>query len=177
MRKLIFLALMGFAMLLNPAKAQDQEKIYDFVSIEKQPNFPGGMQKFYEYLGKEIKYPDKAKVAKTQGKVFLTFVVEKEGTLSGIEVIRGLTEETNNEAIRVIKNSPKWNPGIQKGKAVRVKYNIAVNFSLSPKGTEKKANVKKANQKFPEYPGGQAKLYSYLAKNVKYPEQAKKDKM
>ncbi|MFC3561804.1 energy transducer TonB [Pedobacter jamesrossensis] len=71
---------------------------------------------------------DKSGKNKTQGKVFLSFIVEQTGELTDVEVVRGLTEETNAEAVRVIKESPKWNAGILKGKPVRVKYNIAVNF-------------------------------------------------
>ena len=166
----MILALMGIAMLTNSVKAQ---KIYDFVSVDKQPQYPGGIAKFYEYLGKEIKYPEVAKKNKTQGKVFLSFTVEKNGKLANVLITRGLSKEADAEAIRVIKNSPNWNPGLIGGKPVRVKYNINVNFNLSP-NTDKKAAVKSGIQ--PEFPGGTNKLYSYLAKNLKYPEQAKKDK-
>lgn len=171
MRKLMILALMGIAMFVNAVKAQ---KIYDFVSVEKQPTFPGGIAKFYEYLGKEIKYPEVAKKNKTQGKVFVSFTVEQNGKLSNVNVTKGLSAETDAEALRVLKNSPNWNPGILNGKPVRVKYNINVNFNLSTK-TEKMTAVKSGIQ--PEYPGGTSKLYSYLAKHIKYPAQAKKDKI
>ncbi|NTE04752.1 energy transducer TonB [Agrobacterium tumefaciens] len=171
MRKLMILALMGIAMFINSAKAQ---KIYDFVSVEKQPSYPGGIEKFYEYLGKEIKYPEAAKNNKTHGRVFVSFIVEKNGKLSDVTVTKGLSTETDAEALRVLKNSPNWNPGILNGKPVRVKYNINVNFNLSPK-TEKMTGAKSGIQ--PEYPGGTSKLYSYLAKNIKYPAQAKKDKV
>ena len=171
MRKLMILALMGMAMLTNSVKAQ---KIYDFVSVDKQPQYPGGIAKFYEYLGKEIKYPEVAKKNKTQGKVFLSFTVEKNGKLGDVVITRGLSKETDAEAVRVIKNSPNWNPGLLGGKPVRVKYNLNVNFNLS-QNTNKKAAIKSAIQ--PEFPGGTNKLYSYLAKNLKYPEQAKKDKI
>jgi len=131
MRKLIFLALTGIAMCLNQAKAQDNSnKVYDFVSVEKQPAFPGGISKFYDYLAKEMKYPDAAKKNKTQGKIFASFIVEKDGTLTDVQVIRGLTTETDAEALRVLRKSPKWQPAQQKGIPVRVKYNIAVNFTM-----------------------------------------------
>jgi len=131
MRKLIFLALMGIAMCFNSAKAQDNpDKIYDFTSLEKAPEYPGGISKFYEFLGREIKYPEAAKQNKTQGKVFASFVVEKNGTLTDIKITRGLTKETDDEALRVLNKSPRWNPGLINGKVVRVKYNINVNFTM-----------------------------------------------
>lgn len=113
---------------------QDEENIktYDFTSIDKVPEFPGGMSKFDEFLSKNIKYPAEAIKNNVQGKVFLSFNVEKNGSLTDIQITRGLGSGTDEEAIRVIKSSPNWKPGIAEGKAVRVKYNINVNFNLSP---------------------------------------------
>ncbi|MFC4211584.1 energy transducer TonB [Pedobacter lithocola] len=113
------------------AVAVDDNKVYDFVSIEKQPEFPGGMKKFYEYLGKAIKYPPMAQENNVQGKVWLSFVVERNGELTDIQVTRGLGSGTDEEAKRVLKNSIRWVPGIQNGKPVRVKYNININFTLN----------------------------------------------
>jgi TonB family protein len=170
MRKLMILALTGIAMLTNSVKAQ---KIYDFVSVEKQPVYPGGIAKFYEYMKNEIKYPEVAKNNKIQGKVFLSFTVEKNGKLTNVVITRSLSKETDAEAIRVIKNSPSWEPGLLKGKPVRVKYNINVNFNLSQSGADKKTMIKSGLT--PEFPGGTEKLYSYLAKNIKYPKEAQKN--
>eukprot|EP01012_Entosiphon_sulcatum_P010353 TRINITY_DN16030_c0_g1_i1.p1 TRINITY_DN16030_c0_g1~~TRINITY_DN16030_c0_g1_i1.p1 ORF type:complete len:100 (-),score=16.55 TRINITY_DN16030_c0_g1_i1:91-390(-) len=97
MRKLIFLALAGIAMLFNSAQAQNNpNKVYDFTSVQKQPAYPGGISKFYDYLAKEIKYPAAAKKNKTQGKVFASFIVEKDGTLTDVQVIRHLSQEKQN---------------------------------------------------------------------------------
>ncbi|MDR6781662.1 protein TonB [Pedobacter africanus] len=103
----------------------------DFRALEVQPDFPGGMDKFYKYLSKAIRYPAAAQEATIQGKVFLSFIIEKNGTLTDIKVERKLGYGTDEEAIRVLTASPKWMPGIQNGRAVRVKYNIPINFSLA----------------------------------------------
>jgi len=113
------------------AVAVDDNKVYDFVSIEKVPEYPGGMPAFYKYLGSAIKYPPMAQENNVQGKVSLSFVVERDGSLTDITVIRGPGSGTNEEAVRVLKASKRWIPGIQNGKPVRVKYNIQVNFTLS----------------------------------------------
>jgi protein TonB len=113
------------------AAVVEDTKVYDFVSIETQPGFPGGMDKFYAYLKKAVRYPAMAQENNIQGKVFLSFVVEKNGDLTDIKVERKLGGGTDEEAIRVLKNSPKWTPGIQNGKPVRVKYNIPISFTLS----------------------------------------------
>lgn len=107
------------------------QKFYDFVSVDKVTEYPGDMKKFYEYLGNNIKYREAAKKNKTQGKVWLSFIVEKDGQLTEVKVTRGLTKETDKEAVRVFIESPKWNAGVVKSKPVRVKYNINVNFSQS----------------------------------------------
>ncbi|MET4082580.1 protein TonB [Pedobacter sp. UYP30] len=112
------------------AAVGDGDRIYDQIGIERQPEFPGGLDKFYKYLGGAIKYPSMAQENGVQGKVFLTFVVEKDGSLTDIQVVKGPGSGTNEEAIRVLKESPRWHPGIQNGVPVRVKYNIAVNFNL-----------------------------------------------
>jgi len=106
-------------------------KIYDFVSLETQPKFPGGMNLFYEYLKKSVRYPKEAFENKIEGKVFLSFVVETDGSLTDIMVERKLGSGTDEEAVRVLKESPKWNPGVQDGQKVRVKYNIPISFSLN----------------------------------------------
>ncbi|WP_412467052.1 TonB family protein [Pedobacter sp. KLB.chiD] len=120
----------------NNLKSENKGDIYDFVSIEKQPEFPGGIAKFYKYVGSNIKYPKLAQDNNVQGKVFLSFVVEKDGALSDIQITRGLGSGTDEEAIRVLKESPKWNPGIRNGLAVRVKYHININFTLNDPAKE-----------------------------------------
>lgn len=121
-------------------KPEHTGNVYDFVSIDKQPEFPGGISKFYKYVGNNIKYPTLAQDNNVQGKVFLSFVVEKDGSLSDLQITRGLGSGTDEEAIRVLKESPKWNPGIKDGLPVRVKYNINVNFTLTDPVKETKTS-------------------------------------
>ncbi|MCX2450460.1 TonB family protein [Pedobacter sp. PLR] len=113
-------------------------KIYDFVSVEQQPAFPGGMENFYNYLKSTVKYPKLAQENNIQGKVFLSFTVEKDGSLVDIKVERKLGGGTDEEAVRVLKESPKWVPGITDNKVVRVKFNIPISFTLSTPETDKK---------------------------------------
>jgi len=103
-----------------------------FTVVEKMPEFPGGIQKLYNYLGNNIRYPEVAKEAGIQGKVYISFVVEKDGSIKDVKVLRGIPggKMCDNEAIRVVKNMPKWSPGKQRGKPVRVSYNLPVQFTL-----------------------------------------------
>ena len=102
-----------------------------FTAVEQAPSFPGGDGAFGKYLGKNIHYPAIARENNVQGRVVLTFVVERDGSLTDIKVLRSLGSGTDEEAVRVLKASPKWKPGIQNGRPVRVQYSIPVNFTLA----------------------------------------------
>ncbi|MBR0539119.1 MAG: energy transducer TonB [Bacteroidales bacterium] len=101
-----------------------------FQIVEEMPAFPGGEQKLMEYVGKNIKYPQIARESGIQGRVFVSFVVEPDGSVSNVKLLRGIGGGCDEEAMRVIKNMPKWKPGKQRGKAVRVSYQIPVMFRL-----------------------------------------------
>jgi len=116
-------------------RPDESGKVYDFVSLDTQPNFPGGMDQFYNYVQKSIRYPLEARDTKLEGKVFLSFVVEVDGQLTNIKVERRLGGGTDEEAVRVLEESPRWIPGAQGGQKVRVKYNMPISFALTPPGS------------------------------------------
>ena len=101
-----------------------------FKIVEEMPSFPGGEQKLMEFVGKNIKYPQIARETGIQGRVFVNFVVEPDGSVSNVSVLRGIGGGCDEEAMRVVKSMPKWKPGKQRGKAVRVQYMLPVNFRL-----------------------------------------------
>ena len=101
-----------------------------FQIVEEMPDFPGGVAKLSEYLQKNIKYPQMARESGIQGRVFVNFVVEPDGSVSNVKVLRSLGGGCDEEAMRVVKAMPKWKPGKQRGKAVRVSYILPVNFKL-----------------------------------------------
>ena len=101
-----------------------------FQIVEEMPDFPGGVAKLSEYLQKNIKYPQMARESGIQGRVFVNFVVEPDGSVSNVKVLRSLGGGCDEEAMRVVKSMPKWKPGKQRGKAVRVSYILPVNFKL-----------------------------------------------
>ena len=101
-----------------------------FKVVEVDPEFPGGEEALYKYLAENIKYPEKAKNNKVEGRVYITFVIEKDGTVSDAKVLRSVNEELDAEALRVINAMPKWKPGTQRGVPVRVQYNIPISFKL-----------------------------------------------
>ena len=101
-----------------------------FKVVEVDPEFPGGEEALYKYLAENIKYPLMAKNNKVEGRVFITFVIEKDGNVSNAKVLRSVNEELDAEALRVINAMPKWKPGMQRGVPVRVQYNIPITFKL-----------------------------------------------
>jgi TonB family protein len=101
-----------------------------FTSVEQEPEFPGGLNAFSHFLVTNLRYPQTARNNKKQGKVIVTMVIEKDGTVSGVKIARSVCDDLDAEAMRVIKLSPKWKPGIQNGRPVRVAYSVPINFTL-----------------------------------------------
>ena len=115
----------------NPKKADmkpDKNGVYQIV--EEMPEFPGGVDALMQFLSKNIKYPEKAKDENISGRVFLGFVVEKDGSIGEVKVLRGIGGGCDEEAVRVVKAMPKWKPGKMEGQPVRVSYQIPINFKL-----------------------------------------------
>ena len=197
MRKIIYSSLCAVLLLSfcqKNAIAQDDQTIYNFVSMETPPTYPGGMVSFYKFLGENVKYPKQAKDENIQGNVFVSFTIEKDGSLNDIVVNKPLGGGTDEEAVRVLKLSKKWNPGVQNGKVVRVKYNLPIRFKIPGRtptttglSTTVTPSVVSANdttiynfvkvENPPTYPGGMEEFYKFLAENIKYPELAKENKV
>ena len=110
-------------------KETPQEKVI-FQVVEEMPGFPGGMAEAMKFLAKNIKYPVAAQEAKIEGRVIVQFVIERDGSVSDVKVMRGVNSELDAEAIRVVSMMPKWIPGKQRGKAVAVKYTMPIMFRL-----------------------------------------------
>ena len=118
------------AMKAEKQKKETPQEEVIFQVVEQMPEFPGGMQKAMEFLGKNIKYPVAAQEAKIEGRVIVQFVVGRDGSVSDAKVMRGVNPELDAEAVRVVSIMPKWNPGKQRGKAVAVKYTMPIMFRL-----------------------------------------------
>ena len=111
----------------EPPKVEET-KVFDVV--EEMPQFPGGQAALLEYLSKNIKYPVVAEENGVQGRVIVTFVVERDGSITDVKVVKSVDPSLDKEAARVVKSMPKWQPGKQNGSAVRVKYTVPVTFRL-----------------------------------------------
>lgn len=183
----------------TPAVYQDNDQI--FTIVEVMPEFvDGGMQGCLKFLMDNTKYPEQAKRDKISGKVSVKFVIEKDGSITDAKVVRTDNPVFNEEALRVVNSMPKWKPGEQRGKEVRVSYTVPVIFSLDGKGYQKAMSTAKGNTKsnatqaqsdsdfdenqlfqiveeMPEFPGGMGACLKFLMANTEYPEKAKAQKV
>lgn len=107
-----------------------RDQVFDINAIEKYPEFAGGMQAWAKFIQRNLRYPSLAQENETQGKVYLSFVVEKDGSISNVTLIKGIGDGCDEEAIRVISKSPRWIPGIQNQQTVRVRYTMPLSFQL-----------------------------------------------
>ncbi len=114
--------------IAQPEPKEEESKIFEVV--EQMPSFPGGQSALMEYLSKNVKYPVVAQENGVQGRVVVSFVVERDGSITDVTVVRSVDPSLDKEAARVISSMPHWIPGKQNGQAVRVKYNVPVSFRL-----------------------------------------------
>ena len=115
-------------------EVKEEEEVVEeevFLVVEDDPEFPGGLSALSQYLASNIKYPQLAKENNITGKVFVSFVVEKDGSVGQVKILRDIGGGCGAEAVRVVKAMPKWKPGKQRGKPVRTQFNLPVDFSLN----------------------------------------------
>lgn len=109
----------------------ESNTIYDGIGVDVYPEFPGGMNAWAKYIQRNLRYPGIAQEEGVQGKVYLSFVIEKDGSITDVKIIKGIGYGCDEEAVRVIKKSPKWQAGKQNNTAVRVRYNMPISYTLS----------------------------------------------
>lgn len=109
-------------------EAGPKEEAFDVV--EQMPEFPGGMEALIQFMGQNMKYPKDAQKLNKQGRVLVTFIVEKDGRVSNAVVVKSVWPSLDAEALRLVRAMPKWTPGKQNGKVVRVKFTMPFNFSI-----------------------------------------------
>ncbi len=117
-----------FSFMTSTAQTKKNDMVFDVVEV--MPQFPGGQIAMLQYLMKNIKYPEQAMKEGIQGRVAVSFIVEKDGSISDVKPVLSVHPLLNKEAVRVVKSMPKWSPGKHNGKPVRVRFNLPVMFKL-----------------------------------------------
>jgi len=178
-------------------QANTEDSTYVFNSVEDMPAFPGGNAALLKYIADKIIYPENVKKEKIDGRVNCQFVVNTDGSVSDVIVLRSLHPELDKEAVRVLSALPKFKPGKDKGEVVRVRYSVPVRFGPKEAGTQptqpaqqtKQASTTKPKvdpndptlyitvEDMPEFPGGNTALLKYFADNIIYPEVSKVNKV
>jgi TonB family protein len=161
------------------------EKVYE--TVDQMPVYPDGSLALQKYIAETVKYPKDAMKKGISGRVFVTFIVSKEGDVVQARVVRGVDPSLDAEALRVMSLIPKWAPGYEKGEAVNVAYTVPINFALQndqsvivieesrkEKEKYKGEDVYITVEQEPEYSGGSLALQKYIAESVKYPKDAMK---
>lgn len=169
----------GVIIITTKKKALEQEELKRkamtpdnnevFVVVENQPEYPGGSAAMMEFLAANIQYPAEAKDKGIQGRVITNFVIETDGSISDVQIVRGVDPLLDKEAARVIGSMPKWKPGVQRGNEVRVRYTLPVVFRLPAKQPLLDEIVIKPVPMPIEFPGGSSAMLKYISDNVKYP--------
>ena len=137
MKKIVLSLVMLFAVATLSAQNTDtksnvKESVSapSFIVVEQMPEFPGGEEALYQFLGSNLSYPDTAKEQNITGKVIVSFVVEKDGRITNAKVTKDIGGGCGDEALRVVNKMPRWKPGRQKGKPVRVQFSLPFLFKL-----------------------------------------------
>jgi tonB family C-terminal domain len=118
-----------FSFMTSTAQTKKNNMVFDVVEV--MPQFPGGQIAMLKYIMENIKYPKQIMEEGIQGRVTVSFIVEKDGRVSNVRLLRSVQSALDKEAIRVVKSMPKWTPGKQNGKPVRVRFNLPVMFKLN----------------------------------------------
>lgn len=118
-----------FSFMTSTAQTKKNDMVFDVVEV--MPQFPGGQIAMLKYIMENMKYPEQAMKEGIQGRVAVRFIVEKDGSISDVKPILSVHPLLNKEAVRVVKSMPKWSPGKQNGKPVRVRFNLPVMFKLN----------------------------------------------
>jgi TonB family protein len=129
---ILFLTIITFHAYAQEDNLIHPDRVHREIEVgeDKEPEFPGGQIAMQGFINNTIKYPEEALDNEEAGKVWVQFIIEADGSLFDIKVIRGASEALDNEAIRVVKLMPKWIPGESHGKVVRVKYTLPISFRL-----------------------------------------------
>ena len=152
----------------TPPPTNDKDEVYTF--LEEMPEFNGGNAEMMKWLGNHVKYPQMAIDGHIEGRVIVKFVVEKDGSISNVSVIKSIHESLDKEAVRLVSSMPNWKPGVKDGKPVRCSFIVPIQFKLQ--GEEVDDKVYEYVDEMPEFIGGIGEMMKWLGHNLQYPKEA-----
>ena len=167
---LLFL-IFSFPLLAQTTKQTDEKPLFVYVSVEQPASFPGGQDSLLKYISRNVLYPVEAIKNGEQGISFISFVIDSLGQVLNPEVLKSATPSLDAEAIRIVNNMPRWNPGKHKGRPVAVGFNLPVRFQLNQ--DKIKEDPKLNHNSPPQFQGGEEALMQFLGKNLRNPKRKK----
>lgn len=170
---LVLFLIVTFTFQINAQENKKQGDVY--FTVDEMPEYPGGDDALRKDIAETVKYPEDAKSRGVSGKVYVIFVVNEVGKVVSTEIARGVDPLLDKEALRVVSLLKTWKPGKEDGKAVKVSYTVPIKFALDGNSKGNGKEVFRIVEDMPEYPGGDKALRIYIAQNVKYPKDAKKE--
>ena len=172
-KTMIMALVCAFAMVFAQAQEAANNDTTIYTIVDEMPQFPGGDSAMVAYIIHNVHYPQAEKEQGIQGKVFVGFVVEKDGSISNVGIKRGIGEECDAEAVRVVKNMPAWIPGKRNGATVRVSSMLPINYKIVEQPQPKVDTLQWGFvEKMPTFPGGEEALMDFIGTNVRYPQYA-----
>ena len=165
--KISFLFL--FFLTCGQVFCQDRSATQIYDVAQQMPEYPGGEDSMWRFINANIQYPDSAVRHNIQGRIVVGFVVNEDGSISDIKIRKGLSWDIDSEGIRVIKLFPRFTPGKQDGKAVKVRFNLPMSFKLEPIPIDTVRDAKVVEH-MPEYPEGEQAMLQFIVKNIQYPD-------
>lgn len=126
------LLLMVVSFTINAQNNENKNKVY-FEEVDEMPEYPGGKKAMFKFISENVQYPENAKKEGVTGKVFISFVVDKDGNVTDVQIARGVDSDLNKEAVRVVKKLEKWKPGKKDGELVKVGFTMPIQFVLDDK--------------------------------------------
>ena len=146
-----------------------EDKVFE--KLDVLPEFPGGGKAMMQWISQNMQYPKNAVDGNIEGRVIVSFIVEKDGSISNVEVKKSVHELLDKEALRVINARPKWNPGMQDGQPARARFFVPISFKTQ-QSAEVKEKVFEDLDNMPEFPGGGKAMMEWLSQNIQYPKEA-----
>jgi len=167
------IALLAVLLFANNLQAENNGNSEVFTFVEQMPQFPDGERELFRFLSENIQIPTSPRLGGIQGRVISQFVVNSDGRISDIKIIRSLDPFLDAEVVRVIETMPKWIPGKKNGEAVNAQFTLPVRFQIEAQ--EKREDVFEEVEQMPEFPGGNQALMQFLNDSIRYPEEAQRN--
>ncbi len=175
---ILAIVLFSTNILNTQAQTEQSDNLEDqvYVIVDQMPEFPGGVQQMYDYMIELFVFPDDAISNGVKGTIHLDFIVEKDGSLSDIKVLRGIGQGCDEEAVRVLETMPAWTPGMHEGQVVRVAYKMPLFIEIEA-SENSNDEVYTIVEQMPEFPGGPNAMFEHIASQIKYPQKARDNRI